>query len=439
MAKLNEFDRSMERFERWCESREIDTEEATDAKSKKGSALITRCLADIKPEAIRWLWKDRIARGKITLLVGDPGLGKSLVTLALTAHVTTGAPYPVDGTRCELGDVVLLSAEDDAADTIRPRLDAAGADVGRVHIIDSVKAFDRDGKPVKRMVTLKEDLDAVRALLASLPAACLLIIDPISAYLGSTDSHNNAEVRGLFAPLAQLAAETGVAIVCVSHLNKAGAQAAIYRTMGSLAFVAAARSVYVVTKDKDDPTRRLVLPTKSNIAPDIGGLAYTVITGANGAPMVGWEPDPVTVSADEALSACADDGEQNGNRREREEAANWLREMLKNGRVASKELQRIARDDGIAWRTIRRAATEVGVETERQGFQGKTFWKLPIHGHTHKHGQVWENIGLEPAPDVPSSIVGQVFTSEQVCEQVWTDGTKKDPHAPDTDIEDFVL
>ena len=130
----------------------------------------------------------------------------------------------------------------------------------------------------------------------------MIVIDPISAYLDGTESHNNAEVRAVLAPLAKLAAEVGAAVVCVTHLNKGSQSSALYRATGSLAFVAAARAAYAVTKDKDNPSRRLILPMKNNLAPDTSGIAYAVVA-PQGIPIVAWEPTPVTITADEALSS----------------------------------------------------------------------------------------------------------------------------------------
>ena len=263
-------------------------------------AIVVR-LSDIQSEPISWLWQGRIALGKLTLIVGDPGLGKSLLTATLAAIVSKGYSFPVDNTKAPMGDVVLLSAEDDAADTIKPRLEAAEADCARIHILKAVQEVDDAGKQTERMFSLKNDIAILEKLLPSIPDCCLLIIDPISAYLNDTDSHNNSDIRGLLAPLAALATRYKIAIIAVSHLNKGSGGNALYRAMGSLAFVAAARAAYVVTKDEHNPQRRLFLPVKNNLAQDTTGLAYTVVTAPNGAPVMAWEPDPIVITADEAL------------------------------------------------------------------------------------------------------------------------------------------
>lgn len=267
--------------------------------------VIFRRLSDVQAQPIRWLWPGRFARGKVSMIAGNPGLGKSQVTASLAAIVTTAGCWPVDAARCEAGSVVFLSAEDDAADTIKPRLLAAGADTGRCYTLDAVTDRDADGVARIRSFNLQGDLDRLAALLECIGDVALVVIDPISAYLGGTDSHKNAEVRAVLAPLAELAARHCVAVICVSHLNKAGGNEAVMRVTGSLGFVAAARAAYIVARDKDDPHRRLFLPIKNNIGNDQAGLAFKVesfeLDDDIQTSRVMWDAEPVTVTADEAM------------------------------------------------------------------------------------------------------------------------------------------
>src|SRR5262249_30786898 len=159
------------------------------------------------------------------------------------AIVTTGGRWPVDRSLCTPGDVVFLSAEDDPADTLRPRLEAAGANLHRVHVLDRViLGYTGGGHQQNRAFTLQQDLEALSVKLAELGDVAAVIIDPITAYLGEVDSHRNAEVRALLAPLSELAAQHNTAIIGVSHLNKSAGSEALMRVTGSLAFVAAARA-----------------------------------------------------------------------------------------------------------------------------------------------------------------------------------------------------
>ncbi len=330
------------------------------------SHVFTR-LSDVQPQPVRWLWPDRIALGKLTVLAGDPGLGKSFSTLDMTARITQGTPWPDRrGEPGCPGSAVLMNAEDDLADTIRPRLDAAGADPTKVIALTGVKTGDGESE---RSVTLA-DVDAIEGAIRELPDCRLVVVDPVSAYLAGIDGRKNADTRGLLAPLAALAGKYGVAVVMVTHLNKSGGARALYRAMDSLAFVAAARAAYLVTADKADPQRRLFLPMKNNLGVDNSGLAYRLIDGA-----VAWEPDPVGTSADEALAADAD---REGGQAIKHECAEWLRELLTPGPVASTEVEAEAKAAGYTRGTLRRARELLTIKVYRA--TGSTsspwFWRL---------------------------------------------------------------
>ena len=325
------------------------------------------CLADIQTEEVRWLWAGRIALGKLTFIQGDPDLGKSFLTLDMAARVSTGRPWPGDASTGQPAEnVFLLSAEDGVADTIRPRLEAAGANLKRVFFAKGISSLTSGLSELDRFISRKGSLR-------------LLVIDPLSAYLGKTDSHKNAEVRGALAPLVSMAERHQFAVVCVTHLNKNTEGPAIYRATGSLAFTAAARAVWQAVKDKENPQRRLLLPVKNNLARDTPGLAYRIVdSDIPGIGKVEWEPDPVSMRPDEALFI---DNAENESKKYVEEAVAWLREELLEGPLAVKEVQRRARDSGHTWHTIRRAREKIGAESKRQGFGGGGvwYWVLPNH------------------------------------------------------------
>ncbi len=348
------------------------------------SEPVTVSLADVKPEPVHWLWPGRIAIGKVTLLAGDPGLGKSLITLDMAARVTGGLPWPDDLNGMNPpGSVVLLSAEDDVADTIRPRLDAAGADCARVVAFQGVKdVVSESDRSWVRPFRLGCDLSVLGEVLDGLDKPKLVVVDPVTAFLGGVDSHKNAELRGLLAPLADLASAHRVAVVAVTHLNKNVATSAMYRAMGSLAFVAAARAVWAVVKDKADSARRLMLPVKCNLARDMLGLAFRIgedhVAGVGSVARVEWEPDPVEIAVDAALAPEQEDAEERG---ALEEAAEWLADVLGNGPVEAKEVRFLATRDGVAHRTLKRAKHYLGVTAKRSGFGagGRWVWVLPVH------------------------------------------------------------
>ena len=311
---------------------------------------------------VAWLWPGRIPLGKITVLAGDPGLGKSFITLDIAARVSTGAPWPDDlDTPQPARSVVLLSAEDDIGDTILPRLEGARANLKRIAALRGIR------KPTGSVpFCLDRDLPNLERAVAQGPDVGLVIVDPITAYVGGVDMNSNPEVRGLLAPLADLAMRRSVAIVLVTHLNKGnGGGKGIYRISGSLALPAAARAAMLAVKDADNPERRLLLPTKMNVGRAAQGLAYRIAAGAQGGePVVQWEDGPVVISADEAVRAEEAPAEQGG---AIEEAAAFLRELLKDGPVAATQVQEEAGPLGISEHAIKRARARIGVVSRRAG------------------------------------------------------------------------
>jgi putative DNA primase/helicase len=333
-----------------------------------------RRLSDIQAKPIRWLWPGRIARGKVSMLAGHPGLGKSQLTASMAAIVTTGGYWPVDKTRCERGNVVFISAEDDVADTIRPRLEAAGADLDRVVILDAVL---EDGGTRQRAFNLKADLSRLGQMLEYIGDVALVVIDPITAYLGNTDSHKNADMRALLSPLGELAGRHGAAVVCVSHLNKGGGGEALMRVTGSLAFVAAARAAFLIARDQGDKHRRLFLPIKNNIGNDESGLAFTIesatLSGGIETSLVSWENEAVTITADEAMAPEGDPEE----RSVLDDAKVFLTNLLADGPVSSRQIRADAEGAGFAWRTIQRAQKALDIDAYKGGMKEGWLWMLP--------------------------------------------------------------
>jgi hypothetical protein len=327
------------------------------------SPLVT-CLRDVQPEEVSWLWPGRVARGKVAFVIGDPGLGKSWITLDIAARVSAARPWPDRGDDApSAAPVLLLSAEDGLADTIRPRLDRLHADVSRVHHLAVLRTGEHE-----RAIQLA-DVGALTAAIASVRAQ-LLIIDPVSAYLGHTDSHRDAEVRGLLAPLARLAEVTRVAIVGVMHLAKSAQKPAIYRAIGSIAFAAAARVVLAVAQDPQSE-RRLLASVKNNLGVPAAALGYTLTDGR-----LVWDTAPVDgVDIDALLAGPSFD------RAEHREADTWLRQLLVDGRVKSTEIERQAAAAGISRRTLFRAKARLHIAADRVGGLGRGagawYWSLP--------------------------------------------------------------
>lgn len=304
---------------------------------------------------VEWLWQDRIAIGKLSLLVGEPGLGKTFCSLDIAAKVSRGTPF-ADGTVPPIGDCAILTAEDGAGDTIRPRLDAAGADVSRILHIDGVGAEgDAAGFP-----SLKDDLGPLEQFLKDNQELRLLIIDPLAAYLGDKiDSHSNTQVRSVLGPLSELAERYRVALLGITHLAKSEAKA-INRVIGSIAFVAAARSCWLVAADADDEDKRLFLPVKNNLA-RCSGLSYSVIDGR-----CHWDSEAVLISADDV---------GNDEDTPRDEAKQWLLAKLSQGAMPAKLVWAQAKADGVAERTLKRAKKELAIVSDKLG--DAWVWHLP--------------------------------------------------------------
>ena len=245
--------------------------------------LATRRVHDIMERDVQWLWRDVIPLRKLTLVAGEPGVGKSLLTLDIAARVSTGGTFPAQREPCDENSVLLISSEDDAGDTIKPRLRAADAELDMIYCVDGTR-FNLDKDVDSLEVTLGENLDYR-----------LAIIDPL--YVGGDDYRNN-NVREVLGRLHKVAARRNVAILGVMHLNKSAKPVGLNRVMGSVAYGAAARSVVLVINDKSDPDRKLLVPIKSNLAKTAFAYAYRIVTDRHGAPTVKWDDAKIPVTAD---------------------------------------------------------------------------------------------------------------------------------------------
>lgn len=339
-----------------------------------GGPVLT-CLADVEPTAIKWLWPGRVPLGRITLLVGRPGEGKSFLTTYMAARVSTGSPWP-DESACPGGSVIFVTCEDDPADTIRPRLDAHYADLRRVHLLAMVRKVGDNGERKEVMFTLA-DVDALETALKATPECKLIVIDPIGSFLGvKTDAHRDNEIRGVLAPVAKLAEKYGVAVVVVMHRRKSGGSFADDLALGSRGFTGIARAVWHLTRDRENKCRRLLLPGKNNLAPEGGGLAFAIFGDP---PAISWERDPVAMTADDALAT------ENANEKKkpgpepkaRNQAVEWLQDLLRSGPMLVATIRDEAGKAGYAWRTVQRAASDMGVKPYREKFGGAWTWRIP--------------------------------------------------------------
>lgn len=348
--------------------------QSSDTEGSAAPGLVPIRISDVKPEAVEWLWPNRIAIGKLTIIAGDPGLGKSQLTAFVAACVTTGRAFPNETENTTMGDVIMFSCEDDVADTIRPRLEATGADLTRICAIEEYR--ERDGRPTP--VNLVEHIAEIEKLLTANTQVRLVVVDPISAYLGKVDSHKNSDVRAALAPLQTMAQKHRVAVVAISHFNKSGGNGkATNAVTGSGAFVAASRATFIVTKGQaSDEGLRLFVEAKNNLG-RAKALAFriesrTVCDGIE-APCIVFEDGEVDVNADQLLGAKSDDNNQS----KRDEAVHFLRIELESGSVPTLEIKARARNAGIADKTLIRAKEKLGVQSAKEGYQGQWVWRLP--------------------------------------------------------------
>lgn len=339
--------------------------EETPASGRDDQPILLR-LDQVQPERIRWLCQGWIPQRKFGVLDGDPGSGKSSMTIGFAAAISTGCSLlpGIGGDLTEPAGVVMLSAEDDPADTIRPRLDAAGADVSRVHLLSMVR---RAG--ITRGVTL-QDVTAIRMAIKE-TAARLVIIDPLPAYTSGTDTHRDDEIRQLLAPLAAMAHETGATVLAVRHLRKGTGGNPIYAGGGSIGIIGAARFALLAARDPDDPTgqRRVLTTTKHNLAPPPEAMAYE-IEAINDVPRIKW----LGPSEHTAATLIADPGDSD-TRSALDEAKEWLRDRLATGMVPTVDVVQEAKGVGISQRTLARAKKTLGVRSEARG-TGPGRWHL---------------------------------------------------------------
>ncbi len=332
--------------------------------------------AEIQPEAINWIWRGWLAAGKLHILAGAPGCGKTTIAMALAATVSSGGRWP-DGTSATAGSVLIWSGEDDPGDTLVPRILLSGGDPKRIYFLSGVEdgAGQRPFDPGK-------DIELLRQQVAEIGDVRLIVVDPIvSAVVG--DSHKNAEVRRSLQPLVELASSCGAAILGISHFSKGSAgRDPTERVVGSLAFGALARIVLAAAKVKGDDgsERRILCRSKSNIGQDDGGYEYALMAGE---PIPGvttttiaWGK-PIDGAARELLVE-PDEGKSAG--RGNNEVQRFVRKLLLTGPKYANEVIAEGESIGFSKRAIQRAAYTLGVVRRKDGMLGGWVWRLPLPG-----------------------------------------------------------
>ena len=320
---------------------------------KKDSVKIIR-MSDVELTPVDWLWKPYLPFGKLSVLQGNPGEGKTYFAMHLAAACTNGKLLP-NMERMEPFNVIYQTAEDGLGDTVKPRLIEAGADLDRVLVIDDSEV----------QLTLSDER-IERAIIEN--NARLVIIDPIQAYLGADVDMNRAnEVRPIFMRLGQVAQRTGCAILLIGHLNKAAGMQSLQRGLGSIDIAAAVRSVMFIGKLKHDPTMRILTHEKSSLAPPGVSLAFSL--GDEGGFRWVGEYD---ITADEMLSGIEPQRET-----KTQQAKDLICALLAGGKqVLSEDIDKAALERGIPGRTVRDAKRELGDALKSKIVEGrkKVFW-----------------------------------------------------------------
>jgi putative DNA primase/helicase len=330
----------------------------------------------MKPESINWAWKNRFAFGKLAVLAGDPGLGKSTILIELAALHSIGGEFPCGEGHAQQCESLILTAEDGLRDTLIPRLMAAGADLEKIHFLTGTKG---EGTDDESLFDLGRDMAALRKALKEHPNIRILIIDPLTAYLGPIKAKENSEVRRVLAPLVKLIEETGVLAIGNNHLNKSAGKA-LYRVLDSIAFVAVGRTVHLVIKDADNPDNRKFICDKTNIGSKPLGLTYLVQKTWITAPETGeeietsrisWGTQHIDESADDALEVERTDSTAT------DDAVEFLQIVLRNGPVRAADIEREAREACLLGedqplrqsKPFRSAKKVMGIVTHKGGLQ----------------------------------------------------------------------
>jgi len=372
--------RAITEYESIASALDSDESLAYDAPHEINDQVVLVRGSDLNPEPIQWLWKNWLALGKLHILAGAPGQGKTTIALALAATVSVGGRWP-DGSQCEPGNILIWSGEDDPKDTLLPRLLASGADREKCYFVSgtSVNGQVRSFDPSRDLPSLEREANRIGGL-------SLIVIDPVvSAVTG--DSHKNTEVRRDLQPVVDMGSRLNASVLGISHFSKGGAGSdPAMRVVGSVAFIAVARIVLVAAKVKSEEgeeDRRIFARAKSNIGPDDGGFEYIIdqtepIPGIQASRIL-WG-SPLNGTAKELLADPEKEKQEGDDNKDAITLAmDFLIEVLADGLTPVKDVQKQARDNGIAARTLRRAAERLQV-IRKKGTGNAWYWKLQKAG-----------------------------------------------------------
>jgi hypothetical protein len=322
-------------------------------------------LQEIEAKEISWLWEDRIPLGSLTLFVGDPGEGKSILCEFLAAKISKGEHLPGDFRNIAPQNSIFITGEDNLSDTVRPRADDAGADCNRIFVLND-KVSNGIFKIDEHLPLIEKEVDRIGNM-------ALLVLDPITALgipIFSSTRDEEKTIRARLLPIISLAQRKNLAIIGVHHCNKDSAKKALYRVLGGIDFAAAARAVWLIQRDEDNKRRRFFSSLKSNLSKESPTLAFS-INGPQGHPKITFETDPVDITAAEIL----------GNEDFRDhafqlnEAKTWLGEILKTNPISADKIKELAKKEEISGATLRRAKNALAILSIKKG--NEWYWDLP--------------------------------------------------------------
>ena len=320
-------------------------------KMDKNTELRLIKMSDVEPTKVEWLWYPYIPYGKVTIIQGDPGEGKTTLILNLAALLSKGEKLPESEEKSDPINIIYQTAEDGLSDTVKPRLIAANADDERITVIDESKS---------ELSLTDERLE--QAIIET--KAKLVILDPLQAYIGANvDMHRANEIRPVMKHLSEVAQRQQCAVVLIGHLNKAIGMKSSYRGLGSIDIPASARSVLLVGRIKDNPTIRVMAQIKSSLAPEGEPIAFE-LNKETGFRFIG----KYDISIDDLLNGVATTSKL-------EQGEKLLRDMLSDGSaIKQKQLQQQAKIRNISERTLNEAKKNVGVKSFRSN--NEWYWKL---------------------------------------------------------------
>jgi hypothetical protein len=351
-------------------------------------------MSDVRARPVSWLWPEIVPMARLTLLSGEPGIGKSVVALDMAARVTRGRLWPASQHNAPHGNVVLLSPRDHAEETVRSRLEAAGANAEKV-----VHLHGPDGSDERRPFSFPADLPALEQAVRDIGGVRVIIVDPLSACVGG--STRSAAYRNALTGLADLAARTGAAVVAIVQFSGKPGTAAFRRSRSNADALTAAKSVWHLTRDRQDPDRVLLMPVKCNLTAPKAGLAFrTESSPDRSGPVLGWEPEPVPQAHGKPVKDAAEprpqpepvprahgkpvkdepvrDAEEPRPRHQRKsKAARWLHQTLSARPRQAEQVRKLAARRGIKGRELKKARASECVVEARDGSSGQVTWALP--------------------------------------------------------------